>query len=118
MSVPPPYIPPNALFTSVKASAISVDGPVAADALSITANAGKVSLVAGVATVGGLALTANDRVFVVSGGTGATGTGGALAVSGLVTGLQTTGPSFTVKSSFANDVSSVSWFVVGSPNFA
>lgn len=118
MSVPTPYIPPNALFTAVKASTLSVADVVQVGRLDVTESAGTVTLNSGVATVGGLALTANDQVFVVSGGAGVSGTGGSLCVSSLTTGYQSTGPSFTVKSTFAGDNSTVAWFVVGSPNFA
>lgn len=124
MSAPPPYIPPNALFTTIKAESISVDGVVAAGALTATtgtvkvSKAGTVALVAGTATVSGLALTADEKVFVVSNGSYGQSSG-ALAVTTLntTTSLAPTSGSFVVRSNNILDTSSVSWFMVGSNNF-
>lgn len=111
MSAPPPYIPPNALFTSVKASAINVAGPLMVDTLKVSdAVSGTVVLSSGQASVGSLALTSEERVFVTSNG-GTTGTIGALAVS-------TTMGSFVVSSSVATDNATVSWLVVSGSGFA
>lgn len=126
MSAPPPYIPPNALFTTIKAQSISVDGSVLADNLIATdgtikvSKAGTVTMVAGHATVTGLALTFDERVFVVSTGNSATGTFGGLAVTAVTTttSLAPTSGSFVVKSDVPADASKVHWFLVDSNNFA
>lgn len=125
MSAPPPFIPPNALFTSVKAQVVSVDGPITANGLTATdgtikvSKAGTVTLVAGAATVSGLALTFDERVFVVSDGSTGQASSGALTVTVIntVASMATTG-SFVVRSSSAVDTSKVNWFLVGSNKFA
>ncbi len=124
MSAPPPYIPSNALFTAVKAQTISVDGNVAADTFTAAdgtikvSKAGSVTLVAGAATVSGLALTSDERAFVVSNGSYGQSSGAlAVTVTTTTTSLAPTSGSFVVRSNNILDTSKVNWFLVGSDNF-